>query len=140
MQNGLAYKVTRGVLLGNVARLQEDAEFAALAAEEITCTSITPALLEFVSGGGIADMVTASASVDVPTVAAADTQAVTVPVAGAALGQAAVVTFSDALAAGLVCNAHVSADGVLSLRFTNASGSSIAGATKVAKILLFTIP
>lgn len=141
MENNRAYKVTRGNLLGNVARTGDDADFNVLSAETATFTEVTPALLSFASGGGIADMITASGeSVSVPTIASQSSDTVTVTITGAVAGMVALVTFSDALAAGLVYHAHVSADDILTITFTNATAGSITGESKTAEIILFTLP
>lgn len=137
--NSLAYKIPRGLLLGNVARENADATFANLAAEEFTATQITPALLLFASDGGIADMVTGSFAVTVPTIAAQEAPSVNVAVPGAAVGMGASVTFSDGLAAGLSYTAHVSAADTVTIRFVNGTASPITGASKTAKIALMAL-
>lgn len=129
MTNGRAYKVTRGTLLGNVARENADAAFANLSAEEFTATQITSALLQFTSGGGIGDMVTASGSVTVPTLAAAATGTATLSVPGAAAGMLVLATFTGGLPAGLAFTAHVTSSGIVTFTFTNASSASISGAS-----------
>lgn len=139
-QNGRAYKVTRGALLGNVARTNAAATFTDLTADSATFTELTPALLTFAGGGGIADMLTASETVAVPTLAAQASQAVNVAVAGADASMAALVTISDGLAAGLTYHSRVSAADTVTITFTNASAGSITGASKTAKIMLFALP
>lgn len=139
MQNQRAYKVTRGVLLGNVARTGAEVEFSTVAAEEGTFTQLTPALLLFAAGGGIADMVTASETVAVPTLAAQASGTVGVPVEGAAVGMLVLVTFASGLAPGLSYAAHVSAPDLVAITFTNASAASITGTIEAAKISLVTL-
>lgn len=140
MTAGRSYKVTRLLLLAGIARLNAPAEFTALSAEEATFTEATVAQLLFASGGGVSDMVTASAPVVVPTLAAGATDTVNVSVAGAVAGMAALCTFTDGLAPGLCFTAHVSAPDVVTVAFVNASSGSITGASKTASIALFTLP
>lgn len=139
VQNSLAYKITRGQLLGNVARENADATFANLSAEEFTATQITPALLLFASGGGVGDMVSGSFAVTVPTIAAQEAASVNVSVPGAATSMLALVTISDGLAAGLSYTAHVSAAGTVTIRFVNGTANPITGASRTAKIALMAL-
>lgn len=139
MTNGRAYKVTRGTLLGNVARENADAAFANLSAEGFTATRITPASLEFASGGAIGDMVTASGDVTVPTLAAATAGTATLSVAGAAAGMLVVATFTGGLPAGLAYTAYVSAAGTVTFRFVNATGASISGAAAPVRVACLTL-
>lgn len=137
---GHAFKVTRGVLLQGIARLNRVAAFTNLSAEDATFTEVTAALMSFASGGGIADMVTARPSITIPTIAAGTAQTVTIPVSGATLGMAVVCTISDGLAPGLCLNAYVSATNQVSVVLTNATSGSIAGATKSARLILISLP
>lgn len=137
--NSLAYKITRGTLLGNVARTGSPATFTDLAADDLTATQITAALLLFAAGGGIQNMISGSFAVSVPTIAAQEAASVTVSVPGAAVGMAASVTISDGLAAGLAYTAHVSAADTVILRFVNGTANPITGASKTAKIALMAL-
>lgn len=134
MTNGRAYKVTRGTLLGNVAREMADADFVNLSAEGITATQITPALLVFAGGGGIADMVTATGSVTIPTLAAATAGTATLSVPAAAAGMLVLATFTAGLPPGLACTAYVSAAGIVTFNFVNATGASISGASAPVRV------
>lgn len=132
--NGRAYRVSRATLLGDVARENADATFANLSAEGITATQITPALLAFAGGGGIADMVTVTGNVTIPTLAAATAGSAALSVPGAASGMLVLATFTGGLAEGLTYTAHVSAGSTVTFRFVNATGASIVGASAAVRV------
>lgn len=134
MANSRAYKVTRGTLLGNVARENADAAFLNLSAEELTATKIIPASLEFAAGGSIGDMVTVAGDVTVPTIAAATAGTATLSVPGSVAGMLVVATFTAGLPAGLAYTAYVSAAGTVTFRFVNATANPITGATAPVRV------
>lgn len=136
---GRSYKVTRSVFMAAFARRNGDAEFNLLSAETGTFTELVAAQITFVSAGGIADMVTAAATVAVPTIAAGASSSVNVPVPGAVAGMAVSVTFTGGLTAGLCFTAYVSAPDVVTVIFTNASSGSIPAASEDARFALFTL-
>jgi hypothetical protein len=82
----------------------------------------------FIAGSGsatITKVLTGSAALDFPSVAAAGQQSLTITVTGAAVGDEVIVALPAAPAAGLVFNAFVSAANTVTIRATNVTASPV---------------
>lgn len=90
-------------------------------------------------GHGFDRVVKAKATLDFPSANAAATQALTVAVPGAALGDAVVLAPPSTLNAGLIPSAFVSAADTVTIRVTNITAVAIDAASATWGVLVFKI-
>lgn len=86
----------------------------------------------FIAGTGsatITKVLTATATLDFPSIAAATQASLTITVTGAAVGDEVIMALPAAPAAGLVFNAFVSATNTVTIRASNISGSPVDAAS-----------
>lgn len=102
----------------NALRLQPDVHVQAIDANRVK----------------IAKLLTATAALDFPLIAAAGTQDLTIPVTGAATGDAAFVGLPAAPDAGVVFNAWVSAADTVTIRATNVTAVGINPASATFRV------
>lgn len=81
----------------------------------------------FIAGSGatITKVLTATASLNFPSISAASQADLTITVTGAAVGDEVIMSLPAAPAAGLVFNAFVSATNTVTVRASNISGSPV---------------
>ena len=93
----------------------------------------------FISGSGatLTKVLSASASLNFPSISAASQADLTITVTGAAVGDEVVMALPAAPAAGLVFNAFVSAANTVTIRASNISGSPVdAGAATYGVVVI----
>jgi hypothetical protein len=93
----------------------------------------------FVAGTGatVTAILTASASLNFPSINAASQADLTITVAGAAPGDEVAMSLPTGPAAGLVFNAFVSADNTVTIRASNISGSPVDAGAATFGVLVF---
>lgn len=90
-------------------------------------------------GHGFDRVLKAEATLDFPSAAAAGTQALTVSVPGAAVGDAVLLAVPASLNAGLIPSAFVSAADTVTIRVSNITAGAIDAASAVWGVLVFKI-
>ena len=93
----------------------------------------------FIAGTGsatITKVLTASASLNFPSISAASQADLTITVAGAATGDEVIMALPAAPAAGLVFNAFVSAANTVTVRASNISGSPVDAAAATYGVIV----
>lgn len=137
-------KATRTQVLNGILRSGAAASVTTLAAS----TSVTApagaidALTVATSvtvGAVLSKILTNTASVAIPTLAAAASGDVTMTVTGAVAGDVVILNAQAALPAGLLFRAYVSGANTVTISVTNASNASITGASYSLKAVLFRV-
>lgn len=92
----------------------------------------------FIAGNGntITKVLSASASLNFPSISAATQSSLTIAVPGAAVGDEVVMALPAAPAAGLVFNAFVSAADTVTIRASNISGSPVDAAAATYGVIV----
>lgn len=89
------------------------------------------------SGSTINKILTASASLNFPSISAASQADLTITVTGAAVGDEVAMALPAAPAAGIVFNAFVSATNTVTIRASNITGSPVDPAAATYSVLVF---
>lgn len=136
-------KATRANLLAGVARTGADAAFAALsgtsvAAPEGAIDELTVAT-SLTLGAVLSKILTATASVAVPTLATLVSSDVTMTVPGAVVGDVVILNPQVDMPDGLHLRPYVSAADTVTINVTNASTGSISGASYSLKAVLLRV-
>lgn len=92
----------------------------------------------FIAGSGatITKVLTASASLNFPEIAAASQANLTITVTGAAVGDEVILALPSGPAAGLVFNAFVSAANTVTVRASNITGSPVDAAAATYGVIV----
>ena len=88
-------------------------------------------------GASLNKILTASAALDFPSIAAAGQQSLTITVTGAAVNDEVVMGLPAAPTAGIVFNAFVSATNTVTIRATNVTAAPVDPASATYSVIVF---
>ena len=88
------------------------------------------------NGAAITKVLTASATLDFPSIAAVSQANLTITVTGAAVGDEVILSLPAAPAAGLVFNAFVSAANTVTVRATNVTAAAVDAASATYGVIV----
>lgn len=136
-------KISRGSLLSGVARTGQPASLGAVTATSLAApvgaiNALTVAT-SLIMGATLAKILTATASVAIPTLAAGASGDVAMTVVGAVVGDVAIVNPQVTMPGGLRLRAYVSAADTVTISVLNGSTASITGASYSLKAVLLRV-
>ena len=99
--------------------------------------SINPLTGTVTAGATVTKILTASASLDFPSIAAVSQANLTITVTGAVVGDEVSLALPAAPAAGIVFNAFVSAANTVTVRASNITASAVDPASAAYSVLVF---